>query len=205
MLPALARATGLTAVVSCLAWPAPALAQPPLAELHLAQVHGPAGSPVPEVRTTRSAPRDAAEEFARKATIGNMFEIETSRLALERSRNPDIRAFAQRVTADHGRLAAQMLQTMQPPNRGVATPDALDEAHARKLATLREAEDDRFDRLYLQMQVEAHEQAVALHGAYAEDGEHVGLRSLAATAKPIVEEHLRRVRELAARARPANR
>lgn len=200
MTSALARATGLIALVACAVWPDPGVSQQ-----RSAQVHGPAGSPVPEVRTTRSAPRDSAEAFARKATIGNMFEVETSRLALERSRDPAVRGFAERMMADHGRLADQMLQTMHPPNRGVAMPDRLDETHSRKLQALRDAPDDRFDPLYLQMQLAAHEEAVALHSAYAEDGEHVGLRSLAATAKPIVEEHLRRVRELAARAQPAGR
>ena len=90
MTAALARATGFIALVACAALPVPGLGQE-----RSAQVHGPAGSPVPEVRTTRSAPREAAEAFARKATIGNMFEVQTSRLALDRSRDPAIRAFAQ--------------------------------------------------------------------------------------------------------------
>ncbi|BBK40469.1 hypothetical protein STVA_04890 [Allostella vacuolata] len=164
----------------------------------LAQTQGPAGSGAPAVRTTDSAPSSAATEFVRKAAIGNLFEIETSRLALERTQSAEVRAFARQMIDDHGKLAAQMRQTLQQPNRGVPVPTELDPPHAGKLDALRKSEGGEFDRRYLGMQLQAHKQALALHRAYAERGDQPELRSFAETARAIVERHLRHVEALAA-------
>ena len=164
----------------------------------LAQTQGPAGSGAPTVRTTDSAPSAAATEFVRKAAIGNLFEIETSRLALERTQSAEVRAFARQMVDDHGKLAAQMQQTLQQPNRGVPVPTELDPPHAGKLDALRKTEGDEFDRRYLGMQLQAHTQALALHRAYAERGDQPELRSFAETAMALVERHLRHVQALAA-------
>jgi putative membrane protein len=56
-----------------------------------------------------------------------------------------------------------------------------------------------FDRVYLQQQVPAHEQALALHSAYAAQGDTPQLRVAATGAVPIVRQHLEQARALAAR------
>jgi putative membrane protein len=162
-----------------------------------AQAHGPAGSPTPDVRTTESAPSDATVRFVRQAAIGDLFEVQAGEIALERARDAKVKAFARMMVDDHTRLSTQLKQTLQQPNRGVPVPARLDPPHEQKLAELRKAAPADFDRLYLAMQVQAHEEALALHRGYAADGDQPELRSLAETAKSIVEEHLRRVRELA--------
>jgi putative membrane protein len=48
----------------------------------------------------------------------------------------------------------------------------------------------------LRQQVQAHQMALALHGNYARSGDTASLRAVAATATPIVQQHLQRAREL---------
>src|SRR5687767_3842162 len=43
----------------------------------------------------------SAAEFVPTATSSNLFEIESSRLALQRSRDPEVRRFAQQMIRDH--------------------------------------------------------------------------------------------------------
>lgn len=166
--------------------------------LPAAHAQGPAGTPVPPTRSTESAPSEAARQFVEKAAIGDMFEIQSSQLALERSRDEAVKAFAQMMVDDHRRLSAQMKQTLQPPNQGVAVPDRLDAKHREMMERLRAAEGAEFDRLYLQMQLAAHEEALALHNRYAAEGDHQELRSLAESAGPIVAGHLDRLRGITA-------
>jgi putative membrane protein len=53
-----------------------------------------------------------------------------------------------------------------------------------------------FDRLYIQQQVMAHEQALALHTNYARAGDVATLRGSATAAVPIVSGHLNEARNL---------
>ena len=62
-----------------------------------------AGSPL--VAQARMAQPAAPE--ARKAAASNQFEIQSSRLALQRSRNSNVRRFARGMIADHTALAAR--------------------------------------------------------------------------------------------------
>lgn len=55
---------------------------------------------------------------------------------------------------------------------------------------LRDAPDDKFDETYAARQVMAHEETVALMRSYAGGGDNPQLRSLAASALPVVERHL---------------
>jgi putative membrane protein len=53
-----------------------------------------------------------------------------------------------------------------------------------------------FDRLYMTQQVPAHEMALALHQNYAGRGDTPQLRTAAAGAVPIVQQHLTEARRM---------
>ncbi len=57
-------------------------------------------------------------------------------------------------------------------------PYVLDQKHQMMLGELQEASDAEFEKLYVDMQVTAHEEAVALFRSYAADGENEALRAL---------------------------
>jgi putative membrane protein len=64
------------------------------------------------------------------------------------------------------------------------------------LKQLREAGHTRMERVYVDQQVMAHEEALALHQGYAAQGDNPGLRSAASTAVPIVQRHLEEIRRI---------
>jgi putative membrane protein len=55
-----------------------------------------------------------------------------------------------------------------------------------------------FDRVWLQQQMMAHQQALALQRGYAANGDTPALRQAAAAAVPVIEGHLARVKQLMA-------
>ena len=124
----------------------------------------------PLVAQARMAQPAAPE--ARKAAASNLFEIQSSRLALQRSRNPTVRRFAGRMIADHTALAARM-NAMLARNGMRPPPPVLDG-----------------------QQLDAHVQAVNLLSRYERHGANPVLRSAAANALPIVEQHLAMVRQM---------
>ncbi len=137
-----------------------------------------------------------ADTFVEMATISDNFEITSSNLLLERSQHPQIRAFAQQMVQAHTQSSADLKAI---PEAATRLSTALDERHGDMLEVLRRAEDvDRLNRLYVQMQVEAHEQAVELYETYARSGGGPSLKAFAAKYAPEIRRHLEMARALQA-------
>lgn len=150
-----------------------------------------AGSPlVAQARMAQLAPPEA-----RKAATSNLFEIQSSRLALQRSRNPAVRHLARQMIADHTALAARM-NAMLARNGIRPPPPVLDSAHRYLVRQLAATPAPAFDRVYLGQQLNAHVQAVSLLSRYERGGTNPVLRSGAANALPVVEQHLAMLRQM---------
>lgn len=128
-----------------------------------------------------------AEQFIVLATLSNLFEIESSELALERSQDAGTRAFAQQMIADHTAQDQRMRATALAANLGNAIPNELDTAHVQRLGDVQSA--SNFDEAYIRAQVEAHDIAIALFTSYAENGDNPVLQQFAARELPILTQH----------------
>jgi len=75
-------------------------------------------------------------------------------------------------------------------------PTALDAEHQAKLDQLKAKTGKEFDQAYDKMQLQAHEDAVALFEAYSKNGENADLKAWAAKTLPHLKEHLAMARKL---------
>ena len=73
-------------------------------------------------------------DFVTRASNANLFAVEESRLALDRSSDSQVKTFARQMVEDHKRAKAE-LQTAAEGS-GAAVPTALDEEHQARLTTL---------------------------------------------------------------------
>ncbi|ASN80354.1 DUF4142 domain-containing protein [Deinococcus ficus] len=108
----------------------------------------------------RPTPSDLC--FAQQAASGDLFEIQSSQLALTRAASPDVRAYAQQLIADHT-AASQRLKALASGLQ-VPLPTAPQRPHAALLTQLGTLQGAAFDQAYMAAQLTAHEQAVNLHG-----------------------------------------
>lgn len=136
-----------------------------------------------------------APGYLQMAASSDMFEMESSRLALQNSGNQAVRGFAQMMINDHSRTTAELTSAaqqigIQPP------PPQLLPHHAEMLDRLRAAPPGEFDRVYKREQVMAHEEALMLHRNFADRGDAAALRAVAARAVPIVDMHYRQAQQL---------
>ena len=140
----------------------------------------------------------AANAYIRAAGESDIYEITSSQLALQRTQMPEIRAYATMLIDHHTGTTNATLEAAKagrvPPPPTVLGPDK--RAMVRQLES---AVGTTFDQLFVRQQVAAHEQALALHGAYARSGEVPTLRASAAAAVPIVTQHLEQARAMQAR------
>ncbi len=127
----------------------------------------------------------------------DVFEITTSMIALQKSRNPEVRAFASMLIDHHtrltnGALAAAMAAGVMPP------PPELTAAQKSMIGALIAAAPATFDRTYLSQQVPAHREALAMTQGYAARGDVPALRQAAQGAVPIIQSHLAQAERMAA-------
>lgn len=133
-------------------------------------------------------PRDAMG-YAQKAGAGDLYEIESSRLAQQKAGSGAVRQFGQMMIEHHTMTTQQLDQAsraagMTPP------PPALEPRQRKMIDALRGLTGAQFDAAYLRQQRMAHQEALALHSAYAENGDNPALRKVAAAAVPIVQRHI---------------
>ena len=132
----------------------------------------------------------SAEEFVQKAAISGKFEIESSKLALERSTDADVKAFAQKMIDDHTMADTELKSTVKKAKLANDTlPKELDDKHAKILEKLKSAKAEDFNEDYLDAQEDAHEDAVKLFKNYAEKGENADLKKFASDTLPTLEAH----------------
>ena len=138
-----------------------------------------------------------ANAYIRAAGESDIYEITSSQLAMQRTQNPDIRAYATMLIDHHTGTTNATLEAAKagrvPPPPTVLGPDkrAMIQQLDGQVATA-------FDQLYIRQQVTAHEQALALHSNYARSGDVPTLRASAAAAVPIVTRHLEQARAMQA-------
>lgn len=137
----------------------------------------------------------AEVDFVTRASNSNLFAIEESRLALDRTGAPQVKAFARRLVDDHGRAEAE-LQTAAKGS-GATVPSTLDQDHQSRLAALQGKSGLDFDKAYVADQGENLSNALTLYGDYMLWGEYEKLHALAVKMIPITEAKLKDAQVLA--------
>jgi putative membrane protein len=137
-----------------------------------------------------------AKGYVEKAAIGDMFEVQSSEVALQKTKDTSLRKFAEHMVNDHSRLSHKLKDTLKSANVAVTPPAKLDQAHEEKLAQLRSASGDQFDRAYREMQLEGHKEALKLHTDYSKSGDNEALKRFASETAPVVQQHLNEIQAL---------
>ena len=137
-----------------------------------------------------------ADAYLFHAGAGDAYEITSSMMAIQHSANPAVRAFATMLIGDHTNLTNTTLATAK--GAGVMAPPPVLSPMQMDMVGQLIAAGPNFDRVYLQQQLTAHQQALALQRGYAASGDVPALRQGAAGAVPVIEGHLARVQQMMA-------
>ncbi len=152
---------------------------------------GPAAAGKMAMPTTASA-------YMEMAHSGDMFEVESSQLALQMSRNEGVRSFAQMMVTEHTRMMNEMMAMAPGMGMNMASMPMMPH-HAQMLQRLRGASAADFDMMYKREQMMAHEEGLMMHRTYAARGDNPALKAMAARAVPMVQMHMTRARALPGR------
>ncbi len=135
-----------------------------------------------------AAPTDAAGYVA-QAGAADLFEIESSKIALEKSQNKAVRDFGQMMIDQHQKSTADIKAAAQKAGVTVQPP-ALMANQQQMLEEIKAADAGSFDSVYVRNQRMAHNAALALHQGYARNGDTPALKETASAVAKVVQEHI---------------
>jgi putative membrane protein len=104
-----------------------------------------------DVRSDRDFVHDVADK--------NMAEIELSRMALDKATSADIKAFAQKMIADHGAAGDKLKSIVS--GQSIEWPAQLDDMHRETADELARKQGADFEKAYVKAIVEGHQNLAA--------------------------------------------
>jgi putative membrane protein len=126
----------------------------------------------------------------------NLAEIETGRLALDKSQNSQVKKFAQQMIDDHTQALQDLRALAQ--TKGVRLPDSPDLTHKTLATAMRAMTANAFDSQYIQrLGVHAHQHTIETLEKILNSGQDADLKALATKQLPIVQYHLQMAQQLA--------
>ena len=99
------------------------------------------------------------DEFVRDVALKHLTEIELSRMALDKATAPDIKAFAQKLIADHEAAGHNLKSVLS--GQPIEWPVQLDDKHRKIADELAKQQGADFDRDYVEAMVEGHQDLAA--------------------------------------------
>lgn len=135
------------------------------------------------------------EDFVAEAATSDMFEIESSKLALERS-DAATKSFAQQMIPDHEKTTGELKGLVSSGKVQATIPTAMTSSQQDMLNKLKGLQGNDFTKQYHSDQQDAHEDAVDLFKRYGDGGDNADLKAWAASTRPALEHHLQMATDL---------
>lgn len=138
--------------------------------------------------------KGATNDFATKAAIGSMMEVESSALMIKRTENRDVQNPATIMVKDH--LMAQKELKQIALKEKLSLPQALPTEKKSILASLDSLKEDERNHRYAELMVTEHEEAVALFKSASSEEGNAKLAEFAKAKLPTLEHHLMEARNV---------
>ena len=137
-----------------------------------------------------------AQDYVRLMAESDLFEVQSSKLALKKSQDPDVRDFAQKMIAAHTQSTAKLKDTVAKNKIDVRVPDKLVAPQTDMMSKLSSLSGKQFDHAYDSDQTQGHEQALQLQETYEARGDNKALQAFAKQIQPTIQSHLLMARAL---------
>lgn len=159
----------------------------------------PGMSPMDQATSSGQDPNGPAammdKAFVREALQGGMAEVQMGQLALQKSSNPDVKQFAQKMVDDHTKLGDAMKQVAQ--QMSVKPPDSLSGKDKSTVAKLTALSGNEFDKAYIKDMVKDHKQDEKAFKQEAQNTSNPALKDLVSQGGQMIDQHLQMIEQIA--------
>jgi putative membrane protein len=123
------------------------------------------GSAAPAPEPTPAAPALSDPQIAAIVVAANQVDIDAGQLALKKTKNPEVKKFAERMVTDHtavNKAAVDLVTKLKVTPEESDASKSLTAGGADKRAELEKLDGDEFDRAYVDNEVAYHEAVIGV-------------------------------------------
>jgi len=135
-------------------------------------------------------------KFVLVANSSNLLEIQASQLAMERAMNPAVKEYASMMVSHHTMAGQQMKQLLASKGTVIPEQALMKDRHRMQLESISNLRGAEFDRAYMRLMVDAHEEDVDEYEDETTDARDADLRAFTVKMMPTLQQHYSRAREL---------
>ena len=135
-------------------------------------------------------------DFITAASQSDEFEIQEGQLAQSMSTNSKVKSFGAMMVQDHTMTTNNLHKAIVAAGMTPPPPPPLRPAPADKVAALQAMSGKAFDKAFVDQQVAAHEEALAVQTNYSQTGDTPAIKKAAAKTVPVVQRHLTMARQM---------
>ncbi len=133
-------------------------------------------------------------KFAKAAAEGGKMEVDLGKIAAQKSSNPSVQQFGQRMVTDHGK-AGDKLKEIASKN-GATLPAELTASQQKEVDRLNALSGEEFDKQYVALMVHDHKKDLKEFQHAAKTAENPDLKEFAATTATTIQEHLTMIEDI---------
>ena len=148
---------------------------------------------LPAQDTGSSASGD--KTFLMNADEGNSAEIAASQMALRKSKNPDVRVYAQQMITDHQKLRSDMSTFTQ--QMGVTIPQPLNATHKAEAQRLSALSGKSFDAEYVKTMDQDHHKTLGMFQNEVATTSNQDLKAAVQQGTSVIQQHTEAADQLA--------
>jgi predicted outer membrane protein len=149
----------------------------------------------PAAKAAKPAPHDTGDnQFLAQALQDTMAEIRISELALEKSSNDKVKAFAQTMIDEHRQLERELEQLAK--KKKLDLQKELRGEHETATKTLSKLHGEKFDKAFVEQNVKDHDNAIKVFKHYASAAADADVKEFARQGEKMLTRHLKMVKEL---------
>jgi putative membrane protein len=130
---------------------------------------------------------DDDKKFLATASQAGLNEIKLSELAIQKTTNPTVKAFAQKMVTEHKQIAEGLAPFAD--SLGVSPAASLDDDHQKEYDKLSGLSGNDFDKEYIDQMVTDHSKALSLFTSEAKDTKDAKLRATVLKDKTAIAAH----------------
>jgi putative membrane protein len=149
---------------------------------------------LPVGASAQNAQNGKLNDFAKKAAVGGMAEVELGKVASEKASNPRVKEFGQKLVADHSKANAALKSAASKD--GITLPASIDAHEQHEMNEIKNLSGADFDKKYIAEMVEDHKKDVREFEEAAKKDPNSEVGKFAQQTLPTLREHLQMAQDV---------
>jgi putative membrane protein len=144
--------------------------------------------------SSTSASANADQDFIAKAAKGNRAEVTLGKLVADKTKDPNVRQFAQMMVKDHSAAQNDLQQLAQSKN--ITLPEGLPDDATALQSKLSSATGKALDKDYMDSMVDDHKKDVSEFQDASQNAKDPDVKQFAAKTLPTLQKHLEKAQQI---------